>query len=40
MRIVKDVVMSDEDADLYNQYLVEAERNDRLQYCYKIKLNS
>lgn len=35
-----DVVMSEEDAALYQQYLDEEAYYDRLQYVFKIKLNS
>jgi hypothetical protein len=37
---MSDIVMSKEDADEYERCLAEAGYYDRLQYVYKIKLNS
>ncbi len=34
------VLMTPEDAKLYDKYKMESENCDRLQYVYKIKLNS
>lgn len=40
MPIRDGVEISDEDAKLYDSYMEEAAYADRLQYIYKIKLNS
>ena len=37
---INDIEMSEEDAKLYQKYKNEYEYNDRLQYVYKILLNS
>lgn len=40
MQIREGLEMTDEDAELYDKYKLEAEYYDRIQYTYKIKLNS
>lgn len=40
MPIREGIEISDEDAALYDKYKAEEEYYDRLQYVYKIKLNS